>query len=195
MKSNQPGFFSGFARHLQRTEILIIGVLLEKGAATRRTVLREAKLVTMTGIPAQTLDKTLRRLALMTLITREQNGRNFEYRVLLENLRTLKQPTFPDRTSLSAQLSFEGFGRLPAQTRLPGQPKAIILETATLDTLLKVRDLYTARAKSQKPRNARLEQIDKLIALMETFDAKRTGLTVREVLALQGQSLAHAAKA
>src|ERR1035441_5604153 len=165
MTSDQPGFFANFARNLQRTEILLIGLLIEKGAASRGIVLREAKLVTYTGIPAHTIERSLLRLVFLQLIRRQRSGRNYEYHVLLENFRKVKEPTFPDRTSLSAQLSFDGFGRLPAKMRFPDQEKPVLLEAATLDVLRQVRAVIAQRSQHRKPRNERLEQLDKLISM------------------------------
>src|ERR1035441_7251469 len=152
MTSDQPGFFANFARNLQRTEILLIGLLIEKGAASRGIVLREAKLVTYTGIPAHTIERSLLRLVFLQLIRRQRSGRNYEYHVLLENFGKVKEPTFPDRTSLSAQLSFEGFGRLPSRIRVPDQEKPIQLETATLDVLRQVRAVMVQRSQHRTPK-------------------------------------------
>jgi hypothetical protein len=190
MTSDQPGFFANFARNLQRTEILLIGLLIEKGAATRGVVLREAKLVTFTGIPAHTIERSLLRLVFLQLIRRQRSGRNYEYRVLLENFRKVKEPTFPDRTSLSAQLSFEGFGRLPSRIRVPDQEKPIQLETATLDVLRQVRAVMVQRSQHRTPRNERLEQLDKLISMVELHQGNNANITVAQVLKLRHAELA-----
>ena len=181
-------FFSRFARNLQRSEILLLGALLEKGAAKRRVILRTSKLVTMTGVPQGTLEKIITRLAFLEVVNRAKNGRNFEYRVSVGRLSELKQPTFPDRTSLSAQLNFEGFGRLPKAVHLAGEEKPRLMENATLEDLIVIREEFVRRARSRVSGKTRIDQLDHLIKLMRQYEANISGITVKQMLHLECDS-------
>ena len=111
-------FFSIFARNLSRNEILVVGILAEKGAARRGIVLKTSKLVTWSGLPIRTVERVVARLGYLRIVTRRESDRNFEYRVSMAGARKLERPTFPDRLSLSAQFSFDGFGCIPRHVRI-----------------------------------------------------------------------------
>jgi hypothetical protein len=181
-------FFSIFARNLQRSEILIVGILIEKGAASRPVVLRTSKLLTLSGLPSRTVESTISRLVYLRIVAREKSGSNFQYRVSLANVRKLKQPTFPDRTSLTAQLSFDGFGRMPSRIRFVGEEKSFSVADATLEDLRRFQKQLAKQAENRVRRNERLEQTAKLINLMGPYDAAKPGITVKEIVALEKES-------
>lgn len=176
-------FFSIFARNLSRNEILVVGILLEKGAARRAIVLKSSKLVTWSGLPIRTVERVIMRLGYLGIVTRKENGRNFEYRVSLAGARRLERPTFPDRISLSAQLSFDGFGCVPRRVRI-GKDELNIPD-ATLCDLVKLREYFEKKQKNHVRRTGRLEETDKLISLVRPRDAVEPGITVKEVLRLE----------
>jgi hypothetical protein len=121
-------------------------------------------------------------------VTREKSGPNFQYRVSLANVRKLKQPTFPDRTSLTAQLSFHGSGRIPSRIRFVGEEKSFSVADATLEDLLRFQKQLLKQAENRVSRNQPLEQTDKLINLVRSHDAIKSGITVREVAKLENES-------
>jgi DNA-binding transcriptional ArsR family regulator len=179
-------FFSVFARNLSRNEILVVGILLEKGALRRGTVLKNSKLVTWSGLPIRTVERVIARLMYLKIVTRRESGRNFEYRVSLAGARKLERPTFPDRISLSAQLNFDGFGYIPRRVRI-GEDE-LNMADATLSDLRKLREHLEKKQKNLVHRTGRLEETVKLISLVLPRDAVKPGITVREVIELEKDS-------
>jgi hypothetical protein len=176
-------FFSIFARNLSRNEILVVGILLEKGAAQRGTVLKSSKLVTWTGLPVRTVERVITRLTYLRIVTRKENGRNFEYRVSVASARKLERPTLPDRISLSAQPSFDGFGRIPRYVRI-GEDELSIPD-ATLADLIKLREHFEKKQKNLVLRIGRVEETNTLISLVRQWDDVKPGITVKEVIRLE----------
>ncbi len=119
---------------------------LEKGAARRGMVLKSSKLVVWSGLPVRTVERVIARLAYLRVVTRKESGRNFEYKVSMVSARRLERPTFPDRISLGAQLSFDGFGCIPRRVRI-GEDELNIPD-ATLSDLLKLREHFEKKQKN-----------------------------------------------
>ncbi len=181
-------FFSNFARNLQRSEILIVGILIEKGAASRRVVLRDSTLLALSSLPQRTVGRTISRLIYLRIVAREKSNSNFQYRVSPANVRKLRQPTFPDRTSLTAQLSFDGFGRLPSRMRFVGEEKTLPIADATLEDLLRFQTELAKKAEGRVRKEERREQLARLIELVRSYDVSTTGITVKEVLRREKES-------
>jgi hypothetical protein len=179
-------FFSVFARNLSRNEILVVGILLEKGAARRGMVLKSSKLVIWSGLPIRTVERVIARLAYLRVVTRKESGRNFEYKVSMAGARKLERPTFPDRISLSAQLSFDGFGSIPRHVRI-GEDELSIPD-ATLSDLSRLREHFERKQKNMAHRTGRIEETDKLIDLVRPHDNVSPGITVREVIEIEKES-------
>jgi hypothetical protein len=179
-------FFSVFARNLSRNEILVVGILLEKGAARRGMVLKSSKLVIWSGLPIRTVERVIARLAYLRVVTRKESGRNFEYKVSMAGARKLERPTFPDRISLSAQLRFDGFGSIPRHVRI-GEDELSIPD-ATLSDLSRLREHFERKQKNMAHRTGRIEETDKLIDLVRPHDNVSPGITVREVIEIEKES-------
>jgi hypothetical protein len=179
-------FFSVFARNLSRNEILVVGILLEKGAARRGMVLKSSKLSIWSGLPIRTVERVIARLAYLGVVTRKESGRNFEYKVSMACARKLERPTFPDRVSLSAQLSFDGFGCIPRHVRI-GEDELSIPD-ATLSDLRRLREHFERKQKNRAHRTGRIEETDKLIDLVRPHDYVSRGITVREVIEIEKES-------
>lgn len=175
-------FFSTIARNLSRNEILLVGLLLEKGAGRRSIVLRNSKLVTWSGLPFRTIEKVVTRLTYLRIVTRTPNGTNFHYKVSLAGARDLKRPTFPDRVSLTAQLPFPGFGSVPREVRLINRDRPLMLQDATLVDLIAVSEQFAAKEKSRRRRTGRIEQLSRLIDIVRKHDGIISGITVKEAL-------------
>jgi hypothetical protein len=175
-------FFSNCARYLPRTEILIVGILIEKGAASQRgVVLKTSRIVAASGKPTSIVDRAVSRLILRRILMRQPSGSNFEYKVSLREIRRLKQPIFRDRTSLTARTGVPGYGRVPYQMRLLDEDKTLSLPEATLRDLLKLQEQTTNRKKNSPRKNGQPEQFGHLVELMRPHDAKRPGITLGEV--------------
>jgi len=171
-------FFSIYARNLTRHQILVVGILLEKGAGRRHVVLRTSKLVNWSGLPTQTLDKAIARLDYLGIVSRKTSGRNFAYRVSLASVRLLKRPTFPDRISLSAELGIKGFGMVPRQMSFFGREQPLPLKDATLDDLLQMREELARRQQRRARKSGSVDQLDRLIEIHRKYG----GVTLIEAL-------------
>jgi hypothetical protein len=183
-------FFSNCARYLPRTEILIVGILIEKGAASKRgVVLKTSRIVAASGKPMSIVDRAVSRLILRRILMRQPSGRNFEYRVSLREIRRLKQPIFRDRTSLTARTGVPGYGRVPYQMRLLDEDKTLSLTEATLHDLVKLQEQKANRKKNYPRKNGEPEQIGHLVELMRPYDAKRPGITLGEVFVARQMEL------
>jgi hypothetical protein len=167
-------FFSNFARYLPRTEILILGILIEKGAASRRgVILKSSKLARMSGQPMSMVDRAVSRLIVRKILNRRANGRNFEYRLSLAEIRRLKQPIFRDRTSLTRKTGVPGYGRVLYQARLFGEDRPLFLTEATLPDLIKIQKQVAGRQERRPRKNGLPEQIGRLVELVRPYDTER----------------------
>jgi hypothetical protein len=178
-------FFSKTARNLPRNEMLLVGILIEKGAVSRGVVLKTSKLVTMSGLPGSLFDKALARLMFLGIVSRRASDRNFEYRLLPAGMKRIRERMFPDRTSLTAKTGIRGYGRLPFQTTLFGEEKPLVILDADLRSLRKLQRQLDDRARDRPRRSGEAEQLRKLVELMVPYDATTPGITAREVLDLE----------